>query len=246
MLSPKIIFEDASFLVVDKPAGVVVSRADTTANVETIQDWVERKFEIQNSKFKNADEFVNRAGIVHRLDKDTSGLLVIAKTPKAFENLKNQFKNRETVKKYLVLVHGRVEPKEGTVEAPIGRSPFNRRHFGVFPGGRESETSYRVTKLLSNLVTDFSFLEVYPKTGRTHQIRVHLKYINHPVVADPVYAGRKNYQADITWCPRIFLHAAFLSFNHPLDGTNMEFNSPLPKDLKTALDLLNEENSPTI
>ncbi len=191
-----IIFEDDFILVIDKPSGLVVNRADTTAKIETLQDWIDSKY-----KMTDEDEFSARSGIVHRLDKDTSGILVIAKTPDAFESLKNQFKNREVVKKYLALVHGKVEPSEGTINAPIERNPFNRMHFGVFPGGREASTEYKLLKCLKLLKQEFSFLELAPHTGRTHQIRVHLKYINHPIVSDPIYGGRKNFQAGFKFCP---------------------------------------------
>jgi 23S rRNA pseudouridine1911/1915/1917 synthase len=237
-----IIFENEDLLVINKPAGVVVNRAES-AKGETVQDWIERKFEIRNLKFENAEEFKSRRGIVHRLDKDTSGLLVIAKNPASFEALKNQFKNRETVKKYLALVHGKVVPEEGTINAPIERNPFNRKHFGVFAGGREAVTEYK--RIMNYALPagrqelrimrgneDFSFLEVRPLTGRTHQIRVHMKYINHPVVCDPIYGGRKNYQADKIWCPRLFLHAAYLKIS------GHEFSCPLPSDLQSALDRL--------
>ncbi|MCL4397454.1 RluA family pseudouridine synthase [Patescibacteria group bacterium] len=240
-MSPRIIFEDDALLVIDKPAGVVVNRAETAAKSETIQDFAE--FKILNLKFKIVTEiekeFASRAGIVHRLDKDTSGVLVIAKTPQAFENLKNQFKNRETTKKYLALVHGEVYPAAGTIKAPIERNPFNRMHFGVFPGGRKAETKYRMLNYLKDLKNfKFTYLECEPKTGRTHQIRVHLKYLNHPLVSDPIYAGRKQSKQDLTWCPRLFLHAASLTFRHPVTDEVMSFSLPLPSDLQSALDKL--------
>lgn len=224
-------------MVIDKPSGVVVNRAQTNRG-ETIQDWIEkirnkkedrRKIEIKSEIDK---EFESRSGIVHRLDKDTSGLLVIAKTPESFANLKNQFKNRETLKKYLALVHGKVEPAVGTVNAPIERNPFNRMHFGIFPGGREAVTDYKSYKNYNG----YTLLEVTPKTGRTHQIRVHLKHLGHPVVSDPIYGGRKQSKQDLTRCPRLFLHAAFLKIKHPATGASLEFESPLPADLQKVLD----------
>ncbi len=204
---PQVVFEDDSILVVDKPAGLVVNRAETQKE-ETLEDWAADKF------------------IVHRLDKDTSGLLIIAKTTEALENLQSQFKNRGVTKKYLALVHGVLEPEEGTINAPIERSPFNRKHFGVFPGGRAAETGYKTICHAG----EFSLLEVTPKTGRTHQIRVHLKYLGHPIVSDPIYGGRKNFQADKKFCPRLFLHAAYLKFNHPATGQVREFSCPLPDE----------------
>lgn len=216
--SPKIIFEDEFLIVIDKPSGVVVNRAKSQKE-ETIEDWAAGKF------------------IVHRLDKDTSGLLLIAQTPEILGKLQLQFKNREVVKKYLALVHGVVEPGEGTINAPIERSHFNRMHFGVFPGGKAAETTYKIYNGYKNY-NGYTLLELTPKTGRTHQIRVHMKYINHPVVSDPIYGGRKNIQADLKFCPRLFLHATYLKINHPKTGEILEFNSPLPPDLAYVLELL--------
>lgn len=244
-----VIFEDNSLLVIDKPSGIVVNRAETNKE-RTVQDWRESKFPISlprrpadNFPFpkETEREFVSRSGIVHRLDKDTSGLLVIARTPEAFENLKKQFKGREVTKKYLALVHGIVEPSSGTIKAPIERNPFNRKHFGIFPGGREAETAYKTISnfkfLISKEVLPLTYLEVSPKTGRTHQIRVHMKYINHPVVSDPIYGGRKQIKNDLSFCPRLFLHATYLKIKHPVTGEWLEFNSKLPEDLQKVLEM---------
>lgn len=238
-----IIFEDDSMLVVNKPAGIVVNRAETTRNIETIQDWVEHKFIIDH---ETSNEFADRGGIVHRLDKDTSGVLLIAKTPQAFENLKNQFKDRETAKTYLALVHGKMQSSVGKVDAPIERSPFNRMHYGVFVGGRAAQTSYKTLKTLKLLTglnqgqDEFSLLEVKPETGRTHQIRVHMKHLGHPVVADPIYGGRKQIKSDLTWCPRLFLHAQQLEIKHPKTGKTVRFEAPLPQDLVSVLKILHD------
>ncbi len=223
-VNPQIIFEDESMLVIDKPYGVVVNKADTTAGFETIQDWAETKV----SKDAFDEEFNSRGGIVHRLDKDTSGVLVIAKTSEAFQKLKSQFKERETGKKYITLVHGILESPVGTIDAPIERSPFNRMHFGVFPGGREAQTDYKVIQKFK----EYSLVEVKPKTGRTHQIRVHMKYIGHPIVSDPIYGGRKQSKKDLEVSPRLFLHAA------ELEILGKKYEAPLPSDLQQVLDLL--------
>ena len=245
MREPKIIFEDEDLLVIDKPSGMVVNRAQTVAAGITVQDWVETKN--QKSKIKNQKHqiiskfqdpslkaFFDRSGIVHRLDKETSGLLLIAKNPESFANLQAQFKNRQVVKKYLALVHGKVAPEEGEIKAPIARLPWNRERFGVFPGGREAVTRY---KRLS-VFTEYSLLEVIPQTGRTHQIRVHLKYAGHPLVSDLFYAGRKTAREDRKFCPRLFLHASFLRITHPRERVSLEFESPIPSDLKKTLDNL--------
>lgn len=221
-MTPQVIFEDDSLLVLNKPSGLTVNKASTQKG-QTLEDFLAEKI-----------VGVARSGIVHRLDKDTSGLLVVAKSPKALEVLQAQFKGREVTKKYLALVHGKVSPAAGTINAPLERNPFNRMRFGVFPGGREAQTDYHVLKLFR----DFTFLILTPHTGRTHQIRVHLKYINHPIVGDPLYGGRKNYQADLKFCSRLFLHATYLKVKHPISGEWLEFNCSLPPDLQGVLDRL--------
>lgn len=233
MLEPKIIFEDDYILVVNKPSGLVVNRAETVRK-KTLQDWAEEKIK----------GFIKRSGIVHRLDKDTSGVMVIAKTPQAFVDLQKQFKERKVVKKYLALVHGKVEPKRGDIKMPLGRKLKERKKFSVRLGGRKAVTFYQVKNYfnLSYLARDrvsnrikiegwVSLLEVQPKTGRTHQIRVHLAHIGHPIVSDPIYLGRKRLKEDKKWCPRLFLHAAYLGFCHPETKKRMGFEAKLPQEL---------------
>ncbi|MEK7127241.1 MAG: RluA family pseudouridine synthase [Patescibacteria group bacterium] len=228
-MNPKIIFEDENFLVIDKPYGITVNNAETNSNQKTIQKWIDTR---QNKgRTLVSTEFYEKSGIVHRLDKDTSGVLVIAKTESAYLNLKSQFQSRLAGKKYLALVHGIVDPAAGTINAPIERNPFNRMKFGIFPGGREAETRY---KILTALKT-FTLLEITPKTGRTHQIRVHMKYINHPIVSDPIYGGRKQNREDLKFCPRLFLHAQSLTIKHPITNELLTFTSPLPEELQKVL-----------
>lgn len=224
-MKPKIIFEDETFLVVNKPPNIVVNRSQT-ARDETLQDWLEDYFQIQGPGIGE------RAGIVHRLDKETSGLLLVAKTEKAFKNLQRQFKERKVEKRYLALVHGKVSPKKGRIEVPLSR---DRKKFGVFLGGRPARTKYEVKKHYTLNTKPFTFLELTPTTGRTHQIRVHLKFIGYPIVGDTTYAGRKTSRRDRTWCPRQFLHASYLAFTHPQTGKKVRFALPLPNDLRTAL-----------
>jgi 23S rRNA pseudouridine1911/1915/1917 synthase len=253
----RVVFEDENILVLDKPAGLVVNRAKTVKR-KTLQDWIEELPSyraIKLSSQKRSPEFTRRSGIVHRLDKETSGLLVVAKDASSFVNLQQQFRERKVEKKYLALAHGRVEPSEGIVRQPISRSPFDRKKFGVFLGGREAETKYRVVAYLDQgaarprLIThnpQLTLLELVPKTGRTHQIRVHLKYLGYPVVADQKYAGRKTARADRSWCPRQFLHACFLAFIHPQKAKKLKFTSPLPPRLQKVLglfELTNAKNS---
>lgn len=227
-----VFFEDETILLLDKPAGLVVNKAKTVEQT-TLQDWLQVYLKLKGRGIGA------RAGIVHRLDKETSGLILVAKTEKAFLELQKQFKERKVKKKYLALVHGHLETKRGVIKAPISRSPFDRKKFGVFLGGREGETEYKLLKDYEHQkLGSFSLLELAPKTGRTHQIRVHLKYIGHPVVADKKYAGRKTARQDRQWCPRQFLHALSITFRHPETGKRLKFTSALPDELKKALELL--------
>jgi len=247
----KIIFEDEDLLVLDKPSGMIVNRSDTTRGDVTLQDWVEKYLEIPNkSQIKNnnyEDEsklaFINRAGIVHRLDKETSGIILVAKTLRAFVNLQSQFKERKVQKTYIALCHGEISPETGKINVSVGRLPWNRKRFGVLSGGRESITKYEVLSikyLVSGKNKEFlSLLELNPKTGRTHQIRVHLQYIKHPIFADPLYAGRKTSKWDRKLLSRIFLHAIKISFFHPRNNKSLTFESSLPQDLVHFLAGLN-------
>jgi len=241
-MNPEIIFEDNELMVISKPSGMVCNRS-RTVQATTLQDWIESKFSIFNFQFSNnSREFVNRSGMIHRLDKETSGVLVLAKNPEAFIKIQAQFKARTVSKKYLALVHGKVSPQVGDISAPIKRNPFNRFRFTVAVDGRPSTTSYKVLDFYQNPKESnkskkyYSLIEVLPKTGRTHQIRVHFSHLHNPVVADESYAGRKTARADRNWCPRLFLHAKYLSFNHPLTGQKLEFEALLPKDLQSALE----------
>ena len=225
-LQPEVIFQDSSFLVLDKPSGWIVNSASTTTTQPVVQDWLEKNFKYPLIGDKEA-----RSGIVHRLDKETSGILIVAKTKEAFENLQSQFKERKVEKTYVALAHGDIEPKEGKIEASVGRLPWRRERFGVFPGGREATTNYKVLKVLTKDNEKYSLVELHPKTGRTHQIRIHLKFIGHPIVGDNFYAGRKTSRDDRLWCPRLFLHAKAITFFHPKTNEKIAFESKLPEEL---------------
>jgi len=235
-----ILFEDENLLVLDKPAGITVNRSDTTRNEQTVQDWVEERVKNQKSKVKidQESDFYKRAGIVHRLDKETSGILLVAKDEESFRNLQKQFKERLVKKRYLALAHGKIKVKEGEIRAPVGRLPWNRKRFGILAGGRESLTKYKVLNYLlskKNKSDFYSLVELFPETGRTHQIRVHLKYINHPIFSDSLYAGRKTARADRNLLDRVFLHASKISFLHPKSGKTINFESPLSPKLGSFL-----------
>lgn len=232
MIEPRIIFEDRDFFVVEKPSGWISNEAGTTTTQPVIQTWIKKNF-----KYPLNGDWEARDGLVHRLDKETSGILLVAKTKQTFEVLQKQFKDRLVQKTYVALVHGRVKLDSGEINAPVGRLPWRRDRFGVLPGGREAVTHYRVITNYQSPITNeqFTLLELTPKTGRTHQIRIHLKHIGHPIVADDFYAGRKTSRNDRKWCPRLFLHAGGIKFIHPLTKRKVEFESPLPLDLTDIL-----------
>lgn len=247
-----VLFEDAYLLIVNKPAGVIVNRAETTKNVETVQDWAENRIGIPyldsayrfgEKEWKPEDEFYRRGGIVHRLDKETSGILVIAKTPEAFIQMQKQFHDRSVKKTYIALAHGSIKPSVGEIHVPVGRLPWNRNRFGVLPGGRESTTQYRVQASYQMPQTKeiMSLVELYPQSGRTHQIRVHLQYIKHPIFADFLYAGRKIARKDRMLLERFFLHAKAIRFIHPVSGENVSFEASLPLDLEELLQTLTKK-----
>lgn len=232
MHNPEIIFSSDDFIILNKPAGMIVNNADTSKNVFTVQDFVKQNFPL---KVETEDsEFRNRGGIVHRLDKETSGALLVALNQSAFINLQKQFKDRTVEKEYIALCHGRLV-EEGEINVPIGRLPWNRMRFGVIPQGREAYTRFKVMeyKTLHNGKEreELSLVNVFPKTGRTHQIRVHMQYAGHPVFADSLYSGRKTYANDKKYLQRHFLHASKISFADPQNKENVEFEAPLSPEL---------------
>jgi 23S rRNA pseudouridine1911/1915/1917 synthase len=223
-----VIYEDEVFLAVNKPPAVVVNRAQSVKE-ETIQDWMEQRCDL--ARFSN-EEFVLRSGVVHRIDKETSGILLIAKIPEAFFALKQQFMDRTIQKTYIAIIHEHMPAKEGEINAPVGRLPWNKEQFGVVPGGKESVTHYKVVETFKN----YQLLECYPKTGRTHQIRVHLKYFNRPILGDYLYAGRKTARDERKWVPRVMLHAAKIVFHHPKTRKSIALEAPIPQDMQTVIE----------
>lgn len=217
-----IVHEDEDILVIDKPAGLTVHPAPGHPR-HTLVNAV-----LAHCPALALSDDLLRPGIVHRLDKDTSGLIIIAKNDRARAHLASQFKRRIVSKGYLVLVHGRLCPQQGTIEAPIGRDPHSRRKMTIVEDGREATTRYQVREYLD----DYTLLEVTPVTGRTHQIRVHLSAIGYPVAGDVVYGARS------ARFERQFIHAYRLGFHLPATGEYREFVSPLPADLKQALERL--------
>ncbi len=247
-LNPEIIFQDSHIIVLNKPVGLTVNRSETTRGQVTLQDWIERELRIMNYqpadathqalqagelRIQEVDDFIKRSGIVHRLDKDTSGIIIVSKTPLAFSNLQQQFKDRIVEKIYLALVWGEILAS-GEVNAPITRNPYNRKRFGVFIGGKEANTSYRVLKSGEVENEKVTLLEVKPKTGRTHQIRVHLNYIGHPVIGDPLYSGRKLGKKGLRIFKRLMLHAWKISFLHPGTKRQVAFEANVPEEFRIS------------
>lgn len=283
---PEILFEDQDLLVLQKPAGIVVNEAESAAN-QTIQAWARSQlvtWEVPQSNWQKlvpeqfsaefgspSEIFDKRAGMVHRLDKETSGVLIWAKNPGSLVALMEQFQLRQVKKSYTALVHGVVTPLSGEITAPIGRVPWQKSKFGVMPGGRSARTIYEVvseyhldedkllaaakahkmfagrskTKVAEQLVDYFAYTLVtcWPKTGRTHQIRVHFQHLHHPLAGDSLYQGNKRIKLDSLWCPRHFLHAKSITLRHPRTQLMVNWDSDLPLDLVTALGWMSSSKS---
>ena len=244
-----IVYEDAHLAVINKPSGMIVHPGAGVSG-GTLANAIAYKFKIQNSKFKideNLDEqskiqnLKSKIGIVHRLDKDTSGLIVVAKTQEILEALSEQFRARSVFKSYVALVHGEMEANSGTIDQPIAREKHNRTKMGVRAHGRNALSLWKVKKRFEK----FTLVAVEIKTGRTHQIRVHLAHLNHPVVGDETYnAGRDKTIAnleirqEVQNLNRFFLHAEKLSFTHPKTQERLNFTAALPPELTDFLELL--------
>jgi len=215
----KIVYEDNDLMVIDKPSGLTMYPAPghpAHTLINAILAHYPALAEMGGSP---------RPGIVHRLDKDTSGLIIVAKNVKAQLTLADQFSRHTVLKDYFALVKGHLSPERGIIEAPIGRNPRNRQEMAIVSGGREAKTEYRVLKYYK----DYTLLEVKIYTGRTHQIRVHLQAIGFPVAGDTIYGVK------VPFVNRQFLHACKLGFQLPSNGEWVEFSSLMPPDLENAL-----------
>lgn len=230
-----VIFEDESFLVINKPVGMVVHPGAGNPN-STLLNAILHHVPDAN--------VLPRAGIIHRLDKDTSGLLVIAKTPDAFKNLTHQLKKRHISREYQAIVYGSMI-SGGTVDASIDRHPIERKRMAVVESGKRAVTHYRVAEKYRAL----TLLNVKLETGRTHQIRVHLSHIRHPIIGDTLYGGRVQLSKGMTpelitylrQFKRQALHACKLGFTHPTSGEWVQFEAPLPTDMTTLVQLLRDD-----
>lgn len=246
MVSLKILYEDEDILVINKPAGVMV-HGDGRTKDKTISDWIlkthpEMKDVGEPARFHGKEgevKIINRPGIVHRLDKDTTGALVIAKNTYAYRFLKKQFRERSIKKTYIAIVHGSTKEERGVIDRPIGRSATDFRKRSASRGAkgdlRKAITTYRTVKRFEEKTKEglkkYSLLELFPKTGRTHQIRVHLKAIGHPIVSDNLYAGKLGGGLSFD---RPALHARSISFLN-LSLKNVTVEAPMPADFKEAL-----------
>lgn len=240
---PTILYEDADVLVVNKPAGLVV-HGDGRTHEPTLSDWLLARdpmmAHVGEPWTSPSGEVIPRPGIVHRLDRDTSGVMVIAKTNEAFTHLKIQFQDRLAHKQYDTLVYGHPKEEKGTIDKPIGRSPQDFRRWSAQPGARgemrEAVTTWQVVKRGIDPSTGerVTWIFAEPKTGRTHQIRVHLKAIHHPVLCDALYAPGKPCLFGLS---RVALHAHFLTITLP-NGKEMKFEAPLTPDFLKATEML--------
>ena len=219
---PQLIFKDKQIFLVNKPAGWVTLNVDTYSG-ETLEDWVVKNIQFSNSAFQK-----KRAGIVHRLDKDTWGIVLGARNKRDFNFLQQQFKKRQVRKKYLALVSGELR-SEGKVVSPIGRMSYNRFKYGVTPDGKQAETRFKPKDKYIIEGRVYTLVEVWPKTGRTHQIRVHMQYLSHPVYGDSLYGGK------LAEKRTMFLVAQEISFLHPKSKEEISFRIDLPQELEIIL-----------
>jgi 23S rRNA pseudouridine1911/1915/1917 synthase len=232
----EVLFEDANTLVINKPVGIVVNRADSVGSL-TVQDWVE----INHPIVLDADKlFLERSGVCHRLDKETSGCLMIAKNPEALRYYLKLFKERKLTKEYVALVHGKVEPVEGEVILPMKRSLFDRQKWQVHYEGKRAETHWTVINRFKYIDSDhwqntLSYLRLNLKTGRTHQIRVHLSFLGWPIFADDKYLNKEMAKRDREWLSHHFLHAERLAFVPFKDNERQMVVAPLPDDCERLL-----------
>lgn len=244
MIEIPVVYETDDYFVINKPVGVVVNRAESIKG-ETIQDWIEKTQKIKIEKTQNNELFLSRSGICHRIDKETSGCLLVAKNPETLKYFLDLFKSRKIEKEYLALVHGSVDPKEGDVILPMRRSIFEREKWHVHYDGKRAVSNWKVERKFffesenERWKKCLSLLRVGLKTGRTHQIRVHFSFLGWPLFGDDKYLQKKQALQDRVFLNRHFLHAAYISFVDNR-GRKVEVSSPLPEDCQGFLNSLRE------
>lgn len=233
-LIPSVIFEDDNLLVFDKPSGLVVNKSQTTPT-GTLQDYLleSKNFKELLSKYSNEenpefDEFISRVGVVHRIDKDTSGLILVSKDPVTFKNLQKLFRDRLIHKEYIAVAHGKLNDELFEIDAPIGRDRSNRMKYAISPRGKEAFTSFEVLNRIQ--YDDFwvSSVKCFPKTGRTHQLRVHLAAMGSPIIHDVIYSGRRQLKwvKETLEIDRMLLHASKMAFEY--NNKKVSFESEMP------------------
>lgn len=220
-----IVYEDDDVIVVNKPAGMVVHPSPGHPDHTLVNAL------LYHSPLSTING-TYRPGIVHRIDKDTSGLLMVAKNDNAHRSLAAQLKNKTNLREYIALVHGVIKQDEGTIDAPLGRSPKDRKRQAIVADGRHAVTHFKVLERYLN----YTLISCWLETGRTHQIRVHMKSIGHPLAGDPLYGPRKTINGSGQ-----FLHAKKLGFKHPVTGKQLVFEAPLPDDFERVLQRLREQ-----
>jgi 23S rRNA pseudouridine1911/1915/1917 synthase len=228
MNNVKVIFEDENLVAYDKPSGLVVNKSQT-ATGPTLAEYSSDYLDIEEKDDIESD-FYSRGGIVHRLDKDTSGIVLAAKNLEYFEYLQSLFKQRKVNKTYLAICIGKMREDEITVAAPIARNPNNRFKFAVVDGGKDSRTSFKKLKVLTIDDQEFTIVEAKPITGRTHQIRVHLTALNIPIAGDELYLSKRLLARYQELFPRLMLHAHRLSFTDERTQKEFDFISPIPNE----------------
>jgi 23S rRNA pseudouridine1911/1915/1917 synthase len=243
MTDPEILLEDENIVVFNKPSGLVVNLSKTYSE-ETLQDFLKHKYsdlwketpeedgtmETEDEEGEYKSDFLGRNGIVHRLDKNTSGVLVVAKNERSFLNIQKQFKKRSVKKFYTALVFGKFEEKNIEIDAPIGRNPKTPFKFAVVTDGKPAKTIISVDS--DRIIEDkaISKVNIEPESGRTHQIRVHLSALSHPVVNDEVYGSSRDFEWSDPIFKRLMLHATRLEFTHPVTGEQVKIESKLPQE----------------
>jgi 23S rRNA pseudouridine1911/1915/1917 synthase len=238
----EILYEDPSLLVLNKPAGLVVHPAPGHWS-GTLVNALLHHFNASEGMLSSIGG-KERPGLVHRLDKETSGVMVVAKTDQAHRALAAQFKHHTITRQYEAIVWGSMKRAEGRIDLAIGRDTKQRKKFSARTARpKESATGYRVMERIGKLATRVLLL---PLTGRTHQIRVHLASLGHPVLGDPTYGGRKVRELEGVPIPRVMLHARTLGFAHPATGTRLEFTSPLPSDMDGVIYALQQRIAATL
>ena len=228
-LNLDIIYEDSSIAIVNKPSGMVVHPSLGHSNGTLVNGLMHA---IKDLSGINGER---RPGIVHRIDKDTSGILMVAKNDKAHESIVTQFKEKTVKREYVALVHGVIDHDLGKVDAPIGRDPKDRIRYDVVLGGKESVTHFEVLQRF----TQYTLVKCRLETGRTHQIRVHMRYIGHPLVGDSLYGPRKTQVSNFGQ----FLHAKSIGFDHPETDVFLEFEAEMPEEFITFLNELEKKST---